>query len=290
MKKIFSNNNLCNLCPRNCSADRSESQGFCKSPNLKIARAAPHFYEEPLISGAKGSGAIFFSGCNLKCVYCQNYKISDGNKGEIISVKKLSQIIEELDKNCDNINFVTPTHFTSEIIRALDIYKPENPVIWNTSGYEKPDTVVSLKNYVDVFLCDIKYFDANISLKYSKAADYFDFCSKSVLQMRKNLPTDIIENGLIKKGLILRHLVLPGCTSDSIKILEWIKENLGEKTIVSIMSQFYPCFKCDSFPELNRKISNLEYKRVINKCLALNLTNGFMQELSSADSVFTPDF
>ena len=285
---------ICDICPRNCKVERSKYSGFCLEKGLRISKVMLHHYEEPLISGGeldKGSGAIFFTGCNLKCVFCQNEPISHLGKGKKISVKKLIRIIKKLEKRgALNINLVTPTHFTMQIIETLKKYKPKVPVVWNSSGYEKPEIINMLKNYVDIYLVDLKYMDNNLAFRYSKAKDYVENSTQSIVQMRKNQPVDIIENGLMKKGIIVRHLVLPNNTSDSIKCLDFIANNIGKNTIVSIMSQYEPRYNALDYEEINRKITPLEYKRVVNHALKLNMLNCFTQDLSSANSDYTPKF
>ena len=189
-----------------------------------------------------------------------------------------------------NINLVTPTHFSDKIVEALKIYKPNIPVVWNTSGYEKPEVIEKLKGYVDIFLTDLKYYDSKLSLKLSKSSDYFEYATKSILKMREIVGEDVIENGMMKKGLIVRHLVLPNYSADSIKILEWLKENLGKNTIVSIMNQYVAFFKAKEMPEMNRRVTAIEYKRVVQKALSLGLNNAYIQESSSADEVYVPPF
>ena len=253
-----------------------------------------HKYEEPLISGGekdKGSGAIFFAGCNLKCVYCQNFPISHKNKGKNISVAELANIFKDLERRgALNINLVTPTHFTMQIIEALKIYKPNIPIVWNSSGYESVETIEKLKGYVDIFLVDLKYMSNELSTKYSGAVDYAEVATKAILKMRELQPKDVIENGHMKKGIIVRHLVLPTHTDDSIKCLDFILKNLGKDTIVSIMSQYEPRYDAKKFPEINRKITPIEYKRVVNFALKNDMKNCFVQDLSSADSKYTPKF
>jgi len=282
----------CEICPRNCGINREKSRGFCLESELRVSKVMLHHYEEPIISGeekAKGSGAIFFTGCNLKCVFCQNEPISHLGKGEKISVKKLVEIFKDLEnQGALNINLVTPTHFTMQIIEALKIYKPQIPVVWNSSGYEKPEIIAQLKDYVDVYLVDLKYMNNDLAFRYSKAANYVENATESIKQMRKNQPIDVIEGGLIKKGVILRHLILPTHTNDSINCLNFVAKNLGENTIVSIMSQYEPRYNAKEYPEINRKITPLEYKRVVNHALKLNMFNCFTQDLSSADSKYTP--
>ena len=279
----------CNICPRGCKVDREITSGFCAEKKLKIAKVMLHFWEEPIISGGKGSGAIFFSGCPLKCEYCQNYEISFEGKGEEKTVLDLVDIIKDLEKQgAENINFVTPTHFTNEIIEALKIYKPNIPIVWNTSGYETVETIKKLKDYVDVYLTDLKYFSSELSQKYSKAKDYFEFASQAILEMRKNQPKDVFKNGMMKKGVIVRHLVLPSHYDDSKHVLNWIYEHLGKSTYVSVMSQFTP--QKNAKAPLNRKLTPLEYKIVLKECEKLGFQYGFMQELTSATSAYTPKF
>jgi len=253
-----------------------------------------HHFEEPIISGKLtdiGSGAIFFAGCNLKCVFCQNNPISHKNKGKNISVKKLVKIFKKLEKEgAYNINLVTPTHFTNQIIEALKIYKPKIPVVWNSSGYENANQIEKLKDLVDIYLVDLKYMDNTLALRYSRANNYVEKATSTVLQMKKNQPVDIIENGLMKKGVIIRHLILPTHTNDSVNCLKFICENLGKDSIVSIMSQYEPMYDAKNYSEINRKITPLEYKRVVNYAMNLEMTNCFTQDLSSANSKFTPKF
>lgn len=289
--------NLCNLCPRKCNIDRTNNVGFCNSSeNLKIAKVMIHYFEEPIISGdnnltQNGSGTIFFSNCSLKCCYCQNSEISSGGEGKEISVETLADIFKQLENaGANNINLVTPTHYSKQIVEALNIYRPAIPIVWNTSGYENPEIINSLKDYIDIYLTDLKYFSSEISQKYSKAKDYFDNASNAILQMRKNQPVDIIENGLMKKGLIIRHMILPNQTNDSKIIIDWINKNLGNSTIISLMSQYVPMANAKLYPEINRKIKPIEYKLVLNLLKKLNFNNCFIQELESAETCYTPNF
>ncbi len=227
----------------------------------------------------------------MKCVYCQNYDLSHHAKGEEVSVLRLAYLMEFLEKQgAYNINLVTPTHFADKIIDALKIYKPNIPIVWNTSGYEKPEVIERLKGYVDIFLTDLKYYDAELSNKLSKAPNYFDCASQSILKMREVVGEDIIENGMMKKGIIVRHLVLPNYSADSIKILEWVAENLGKNTILSIMNQYLPFYNAKDMPEMNRKVSAIEYKRVVQKALTLEFDRAYIQDNSSADETFVPPF
>ena len=285
----------CEICPRGCNVDREKQIGFCgQKEKIRISKVMFHHYEEPLISGeenSKGSGAIFFTGCNLKCVFCQNFPISHKNKGKNISIKKLANIFKKLEKGgALNINLVTPSHFSMQIIEALKIYKPKIPIVWNSNGYETKHTIEKLKNFVDVYLVDLKYMDNELSNKYSGASNYVENAIETIKQMKQNQPVDKIENGLIKKGLIVRHLILPSHTNDSIECLNFIHNELGKDSIVSIMSQYEPRYNAKKFEEINRKITPLEYKRVVAHALKLNMSKCFTQELSSADSKYTPKF
>lgn len=290
---------LCDICPRNCKVDRDDKLGFCKSTNtVKVAKVMLHYFEEPPISGEEtngkkpnGSGAIFFSGCNLRCLYCQNSEISQGGLGKDISIQTLADLFRQLeDAGANNINLVTPSHYTLQIIEALKIYRPKIPTIWNTSGYEKPETIASLKGYVDIFLTDFKYFGSSLSGELSFAPNYPEMCKASLLEMRKVQPKDEFENGLMKRGIIVRHLLLPGCTEDSKNIFSWIDKNLGNKTYVSLMAQYVPMAKAKDNPKINRKITPLEYKIVLKHLDKLGFENAFVQELSSANTCFTPNF
>lgn len=285
----------CNMCPRKCNIDRNTRLGFCgQREKVRISKVMLHHFEEPCISGdetMKGSGAIFFAGCNLKCVYCQNYPISHKNKGKDVSIKKLAKIFKKLEKKgALNINLVTPTHYQTQIVEALKIYKPNIPIVWNSSGYESQESIQKLKDYVDIFLVDMKYMDNNLARKYSNAENYVENCIDTILTMKKLIPNNEFASSIMKHGLIIRHLILPGLTEDSLRVLDWISDNIGQETIVSLMSQYEPRYGANKFPEINRKITPLEYKRVIAHALKLNLLNCYTQDLSSADSKYTPKF
>lgn len=283
---------LCNICPRKCNVDRTKHSGFCKAgATAKISKVMLHHFEEPPISGTNGSGAIFFSSCNLQCVYCQNFDISTSCQGKEVSAQTLSNLFKQLeDAGAHNINLVTPTHFTEQIIEALKIYKPKIPIVWNTSGCELSETIEKLAGFVDIYLTDLKYYSSDLSKKLSLAPNYFETCSKAILQMRKNQPKDVFENGLMKKGVIIRHLCLPNQTRDSERILDWINGNLGNKTYLSLMSQYVPMANAKNIPEINRKIKPIEYKILVNKLEKMGFCNVFLQTLESADTVYTPNF
>ena len=278
----------CTKCPRHCEINNKLNSRFCKVKNLKIALVSLHKFEEPIISGKNGSGTIFFSGCNLKCNFCQNYEISHQNKGKIISASKLVEIFKELEnKGAENINLVTPTPHRFNIIKALKIYKPKVPVVYNCSGYEDIEIIKKLKGLVDIYLVDLKYYDDNLSSRLSKCNNYFSIASKVILEMVNQTGKPLIKDDMLKKGVIIRHLVLPNHTDDSIKLLDWIKENVNDNAIVSIMSQYLPCYKASE--DINRKITLLEYKRVISYARKLDI-NGFCQELDSSNSCYIPNF
>lgn len=285
---------ICNLCPRGCNANRTETigNGFCKMPkNPVLARADVHNWEEPLISGEKGTGAIFFSGCSLKCCFCQNYPISHGNKGEIISTDRLIKIIKELEqKGVHTIDFVNPTHFSHIIIDALNEYKPSVPTVYNSSGYDSVETLKKLEGLIDVYLPDLKYFSREKAQKYAKCPDYFEKASLAILEMHRQQPKTVIKDGIIQKGLIIRHLVLPANVEESKNILAWIKNSLPSDTFVSLMSQYTPYGDISYFKELNRRLTTAEYNKAVDYFLDIGLENGFMQEKSSAKTDFIPSF
>lgn len=291
--KIYEN---CSLCPRNCHIDRTSSFGFCQSSSqIKAARAALHHWEEPCISGTRGSGAIFFSGCTLRCCFCQNYNISSETYGKEISEQKLAQIFLELqNQGAHNINLVTATQYLPSILNALDLIKNQLhiPVVYNSSGYEKPETIRLLKDYVDIYLPDLKYFNSELSRKYSKAKNYFEVASCAIQLMIEQAGPPVFDSeGILQKGVIIRHLVLPNCRKDSITLLHWIKEALPDKSyLISLLSQYTPFYKSHEYPELNRRITTYEYESVLKEAISLGLVDGFMQEKSSAKEEYTPPF
>lgn len=282
----------CKNCPRKCGSLRGQGQGYCKIDNdIIVALASIHHGEEPIISGTKGSGTIFFSGCNMRCVFCQNYGISHGNWGKRISPQRLSKIFKELeDKGVHNINLVSPSIYVDEIIKALDIYRPNIPIVYNTNGYDDVDSIKRLKNYIDIYLTDLKYTDDDLASEYSDTPDYFERAKDAIIQMRKNVPCDLIENGIMKKGLIVRHLVLPNHTDDSLSVLDWIKDNLGCRTIVSIMGQYTPLFDATKFDKISRRLRPIEYKRVVTHFKSLGFTDGYMQSLDASGTTEIPHF
>lgn len=285
---------ICNACPRKCNVERNIgefSRGFCKMPyNAVLARASIHLWEEPVISGERGSGAIFFSGCNLRCVFCQNYEISHENFGKQVSKSEFIDIVKNLEnQGAHTINLVNPTHFVPFIKEVFSEYKPSVPVVYNTGGYDDVESIRSLQGLIDVYLPDLKYFDSDVSKKYSNAENYFEKASKAVLEMQRQVGKSVIKDGIMQKGMIIRHLVLPKNTDQSIKILRWIKDNLPIDTYISLMSQYVPFVKTE-YKELNRRIVTAEYQKVIDEFERLGFENGFMQERSSAQTDFIPKF
>ena len=286
----------CQLCPRTCKVNRTVSTGFCSCTNeVKAARAALHLWEEPCISGTQGSGTVFFSGCTLKCCFCQNSQISCENFGKTLSVSQLSEIFLKLqEEGAHNLNLVTPTQYLPFIIEALDNIKKllSIPVIYNCGGYERPEVISLLKDYIDIYMPDLKYYDASLSFSYSKAKDYFSFASKAIQKMieQTGVPT-FNKEGILQKGVLIRHLVLPGCKEDSMKLLEWMSETLPKDSfLLSLLSQYTPVYKASMYPKLNRIVTTYEYNKVLDKAISLGLTQGFMQERSSASSAYTPSF
>ncbi|MEG0570228.1 MAG: radical SAM protein [Oscillospiraceae bacterium] len=287
----------CNLCPRSCKANRySGKTGLCgANDKVKIARAALHFWEEPCISANQGSGTVFFSGCSLGCVFCQNYDISTKCFGKEISVDQLAQTFLSLHaQGALNINLVTPTQYVYHIIKALDIAKNQGltvPIIYNTSGYEKPETIKSLEGYIDVYLPDFKYFDDKYAMLYSNANDYVEYAKASLEKMVEQVGECVFdEDGIIQKGVIVRHLMLPGLKKDSKAVIKYLYETYGDKIFISIMNQYTPLHELKSFPELSRKISKYEYDSVINYAIEIGVENGFIQEGMTAKESFIPPF
>lgn len=282
----------CNLCPNNCSVNRFSSVGRCKiGANITVAKAYLHTWEEPVISGKNGSGTIFFSGCSLGCVFCQNYKISSDNFGKEITPSRLADIFKSLEeKGAENINLVTPTPHVYGIIDALNIYRPNIPIVYNSSGYESVETLKLLDGYVDVYLPDFKYYDNDLAYKFSNVRNYREITVNAIDEMLRQTGKPKIENRLIKKGVIIRHLVLPSHTSDSIKVMDKILARYSSNVLVSLMGQYTPVRHNDKYAELNRKVTPLEYKRVLRYMQNVGLTNGFCQELDSSATTYIPSF
>ncbi len=304
----------CTLCPKNCRADRTIGErGFCgQTDELVLARAALHMWEEPCISGERGSGTVFFCGCSLRCIFCQNYDIARSNVGKRVSVHRLSEIFLELQqKGAHNINLVTPTHYADKIMAALTEARAAGlrlPVVYNTSGYETPEMVEKLRDYVDIWLTDFKYASDELAAAFSHAPDYFERADKAlekmVTQVEEELSeagiggtADFDEDGMMLKGIIVRHLVLPGHTDDSKKVIKHLYEKYGDKVYISIMNQYTPpepgserYAKCSSYPELLRPLSQAEYDEVTDYAADLGVENGFIQEDGTAEESFIPDF
>lgn len=295
----FMMNNLseCTLCPRKCKADRNSGVvGFCgASRQIKIARAALHFWEEPCISGEHGSGTVFFSYCTMKCVFCQNYDISTLNKGKIITESELADIFLDLqEQGANNINLVTPTHYVPQIIAALDDAKAHGltlPILYNTSGYENTETIKMLNGYIDIYMPDMKYFDDKYAVKYSNSPHYFDIAAAAIHEMYNQVSAPVFsENGIMQKGMIVRHLMLPGLLFDTKKIMDYLHTEYGNNIYVSLMSQYTPLPHVHRFPELNRKLNPQQYAAMIDYCANLGMENVFVQEGEAADESFIPPF
>lgn len=281
----------CNLCPNKCNIDRTTKKGECGvGENLRIAKFYLHPFEEPFISGEKGSGTIFFCGCSLKCVFCQNYELSRNLRGKDITVNELAKIFEHLqDMGANNINLVSPTHYVDKIISALKIFKPNIPVVYNTHGYERPQTIKTLFDYVDVFLPDLKFFSPQLSLRYTGKKDYFEVASKAVKLMAEK-PLIFDENGMMLSGTVVRHLVLPQGIIDSKKILDWFIKNLNGKVYFNLMSQYTPFGDIKNFPELNRSLTKREYDRILDYANSLGIENLLYQEMQSANEKYIPNW
>lgn len=290
----------CTLCPRNCFVNRKLGEkGICgQSSTLKVARAALHFWEEPCISGEKGSGAVFFSGCALHCVFCQNQEIANGSVGKEISKERLSEIFLELqEKGANNINLVTPGHFVPQIVPAIERARNQGlnlPIVYNTSSYENVDTIRKLEGIVDIYLPDFKYMSSSLSKKYSHAPDYGKVAKKVVAEMvRQTGAASFYEKEgqeLMQRGVIVRHLILPGCMEDSKNIIRYLHDAYGDTIYLSIMNQFTPLKNVEKYPELNQKLTEDEYDEVVDFAIDLGVENGFIQEGETAEESFIPDF
>ncbi len=287
----------CRLCPHKCGVNRLEGKkGICHCDNkVKIALASLHFYEEPCISGVNGSGTVFFTNCNLRCQYCQNYEISQLQKGKEVTIEHLADIfVRQQQKGAHNLNLVTPTSYVYHIIEALDIAKKRGlsiPVIYNTNGYETVETIQELEGYVDVYLPDLKYYSDEIAKKYSGVDNYFEIATKAIRQMYKQVgKVTLNEQGMVQKGVILRHLVLPNHIQNTKHILKWIKENLPQDIWVSVMAQYFPTYKAKEDELISRKLTKKEYKQVEQYLYSLNLENGYIQELGKHEEEYVPEF
>ena len=284
----------CNLCPRRCNAERTEESnhnGFCKMPLLpKVARAALHFWEEPCISGKNGSGTVFFSGCSLGCVYCQNEEISRGGKGKTVSYRRLSDIFRELEEQgAHNINLVTPTHYIPAIIKAFEFYRPKIPVVYNGGGYESVEALKAIEPYVDIFLLDFKYFSSGRALRYSGAADYPEKAKAAITFASSRKETPCFRDGIMTRGVIVRHLLLPQGTADAMAVFDWVKTHTPG-VYFSMMSQYIPCGEAKSTPPINRRVTEREYEKVLQHMMQSRFENIYIQDRKSADAKFIPDF
>lgn len=297
-EKITSYMSDCTLCPRRCHANRAAGQtGFCgQTAQLRAARAALHFWEEPCISGDCGSGTVFFSGCSLQCIFCQNHEIALGESGKVISVERLSQIFLELqDKGAANINLVTAGHFIPQVCRALELSKTHGlsiPIVYNTGSYEEVASLRLLEGLIDIWLPDLKYFSGDLSARYSSAPDYFQVATAAIAEMFRQTPAAVFDSktGLMQRGIIVRHLMLPSQAADSKKILRYLHTTYGDAIYISIMNQYTPLAGVSEIPELNRKVTPEEYRRVLDFADRIGIENGFMQEDGTAAESFIPPF
>ena len=280
----------CTLCPVECGANRLQNVGACGVSDLRIAKYYLHPFEEPCISFDKGSGTIFFSGCNLRCAFCQNYEVSRAKRGKTITSNELADIFKELeDMGADNISLVTPTHFVPYLVSTFEIYKPKIPVVYNTGGYEKIDTLKRIDPYIDIYLPDMKFYSPALSKRYLGKEDYFDYASEAIAFMAQK-PLLMTSEGKMLSGCIVRHLVMPLCTGDSKKLLRWFKNTLPKDTYLSLMSQYTPFGKIENFPELSRKITPREYNAVVDEAFALGIENVFLQERDSSNKAYIPSW
>ncbi|MBR6689358.1 MAG: radical SAM protein [Clostridia bacterium] len=286
----------CMLCPHKCGVDRTNGKtGVCKATDkIKVALVSTHNYEEPCISGTKGSGTIFFTGCNLKCVYCQNYEISSGMFGKEITIERLAEImIEQQARGVLNINLVTPTMYALQIKEAIVLAKEKGlsiPIVYNSGGYENVEMLKELDGYIDIYLPDLKYINDEYARKYSNAPNYFEHATKAILEMRRQVKDSIDEDGIMKSGLVIRHMILPNMVENTKGVLKWIKDNLGEEQIISVMAQYFPTHKAMEYEEINRKITKEELEEVENYIFELGLENGYIQELGEHEEEYVPNF
>ena len=287
----------CEICPFRCKVNRLSGQvGRCScGDKIRVAKYQLHYFEEPCISGKSGSGTVFFSNCNFKCIFCQNYKISQEGKGNEVTIEELANIFLKLQQEgANNINLVTPTMYAYQIIEAIKFARMNGlnlPIIYNSNGYENVETLRDLRGYVDVYLPDLKYYADELAIKYSKAPNYFKIATKAIFEMidQVGLP-EFDENGMIKKGVIIRHLVLPGHIQNSKHILKWLKENVEGKAYVSVMAQYFPTYKAKEDEYLNRKLTRKEYSEIEQYLYLLDIQNGYMQELGKHEEEYVPDF
>ena len=286
----------CKICPRNCKINRTKNIGYCKcNDKIKIALVSTHYYEEPCISKENGSGTIFFSNCNMNCIFCQNYEISQQGKGKEVSVERLADImLEQQERKVNNINLVTPTMYVYQIIEAIKIARKKGliiPIVYNTNSYENIETIKALNGYIDIYLPDLKYYTDSLSIKYSNAPHYFENATRAIKEMKKQIPEyEFDENGTMKKGVIIRHLILPNYLQNTKNILKWIKDNFDDEIYVSIMAQYFPSYKAKEDEKINRKISMREYRKIEEYVYELNFKNGYMQDLGKNEEEYVPNF
>jgi putative pyruvate formate lyase activating enzyme len=287
----------CNLCPRKCYVNRLDGElGFCNaSKDVKIAKVSLHMWEEPCISGMAGSGTVFFSNCNLRCVFCQNHEISHEDTGKTVSINRLSEIfLEQQQRGALNINLVTPTHYVPQIIEALKLSKSKGlniPILYNSNGYENIDTIKALKGFIDVYLPDLKYYKDKYALKYSISPNYFSTARLAISEMVSQVgEAKFDDNGIIQKGVIIRHLMLPGLLFDSKKVIDFIYTTFGDCVYISLMNQYTPMHKANKYPEINKPLNPNHYDTLIDYCLSLGITNCFIQEGETSSTAFVPDF
>ena len=294
---MFEFSEKCSLCPRMCGTDRAAGQkGFCGGGNLvRVARAALHYWEEPCISGESGSGTVFFSGCTMRCVFCQNKEISRGEAGKEITIERLAEIYLELAaKGANNINLVTPMHYAPQITAALNIARKNGltlPIVWNTGGWERRESIAAVRDYADIWLSDFKYFDSSLGESLSKAPNYFSVAAAALDQMVKQTCEPVFdENGIMRRGVIVRHLMLPGHLDDTKNVLRFLYENYGDSIWISIMNQYTPMCSDPRFPELSRTVSDEEYNEAIDFACELGIENAFVQEGGTVGESFIPPF
>ena len=286
----------CSLCPRMCNIDREATTGYCGVKNtLRVARAALHFWEEPCISGEEGSGAVFFTGCNLRCVFCQNYQIARAEQGKEITVERLAEIFLELqEQKANNINLVTATHYVPQVVEALKMAKEKGlyiPVVYNCGGYETVETLKLLEGLVDIYLPDFKYVDSERAKRYSRAEDYPEVAKAALAEMVRQQPeAEFDERGIMTKGVIVRHLMLPGGIKDSKAVVNYLYETYGDQIYISLMNQYTPLPHVADYPEIDRKLKKFEYDRLVDYAISLGVENGFIQEGETAKESFIPAF
>lgn len=285
----------CEICPRKCKVNRYEKKGYCRCDDkVRIALVSKHYFEEPCISGRNGSGTIFFSNCNLNCIFCQNHDISQGGKGIDVTIERLAKImLEQQERGANNINLVTPTMYVEHIIKAIDIAKKNGlniPIVYNTNGYEEVETIKKLNGYIDIYLPDFKYFTNELAIKYSKAPNYFEKVTSALIEMQSQFDEYVFDGEIMKKGMIVRHLVLPNHIQNSKNVLKWIKDNLRKDIYVSVMAQYFPTYKAIGDKLIGRELSFSEYRKIEQYFYSLDIENGYIQDLGKHEEEFVPDF